>query len=608
MRRWVSLVLAGMATALVGAGADRAAAPGRAPAAAPAAAATIGPSRPWICNTHLVRAALASENARIVILGDSLMNLTTPGGDYKSGAAMLLQVGALGRVRAFQAGGADTFSMPVRIYATPPGSAGQSISLNHDTAKSVTRGPDAPEYIGLPVYCNGTRIDDPAWVPPGLAIGAVTLSLPWLADAAHPAWSPADSDGVGCRLIQFAPAGAPVLDRTLYIADGSSAGVVRAAVNLADDAELGPPVPGQFNRVTPDVLLTGDVGGGAKSAALAVDGAVGATGYALLVDPIFYHADDDGQGNPVRVPGNYVQVLARLSWSRWNFFLDKPATEQYPKSDTTDRYIAFMRATTLDAGQQPVIIVRVDTEYSEDPGNFSELGPTATMCTREDYRAAIEALMARMDAVFAAVPGSPKPIYWFQQPVHHWSGWQGFGGGPGASKDPAVNAERHNRLLEAMYDVCARPGSRAAYTSLFAFFQARLPHPNPTVDPVVRTVLDGAFGAGWVPPGTMYPPYTPGTGGDGGALLDSIGLHTRNAGAERVMAWVCRHSVETGVAPCAGDFDADGVVTIGDLFVFTRFYGRRVDASSAHMDLDASGFIDVPDLAPLIEDLGCMSR
>lgn len=573
--------------------------------AASSATPIAAPTRPWFRNTHIVRSAIASDHARIVVLGDSLMFVTTPSGGFKSGAVMLMQVGALGHVRAFQAGGADSANMPVRLSPTTIGAAGVPIALNHDTAKSVTAAPDAPEYLGLPVYCNGFRIDSPAWSPPGSVVAAVTFSLPWLADAVFPAWSPTDADGVGCRLLYFAPEFTPTLDADLTVHDGQWFGAVRGTINLATDAELGAPEPGQINRIGQDFLATADAGGGAKSLVMTATGPIGATGSMLLVDPIFYHANDDGAGHPARVPGNYVQVLARLSWARWNFSLDTPPTATYTKSDTTERYEAFFAASTLDPTHQPVIVVRVDTEYTETPGGFAELGPTATMCTRADYRDALDALMARMDEVFASIPGCPKPIYWFHQPVHHWSGLPGFGQGPAASKDDAVNAERHNRLLEALDDVCARPGSRAAYTSLFACFQGRLPFPNPTVDPVVVSVLDGMFGANWVPPGTGYAPYTPGTGGDGGALLDYLAIHTKSADVERVMAWACKRSLDLDPAPCAGDLNGDGYTTAADVEVFVRYYGTRVDASTRHIDLNANGWVDINDLEALLDDQGC---
>jgi hypothetical protein len=568
-------------------------------------ASAIGPTRPWFRNTHLVRGAIASNRARVVVLGDSLMNITTPSGGYKSGATMLMQVGAFGHIRAFQAGGGDVGNMPVRISPVSPGASGVLIGLHHDTAKSVTAAPDAPEYVGLPVHCNGMRIDAPSWSPPSGVLATVTLSLPWLAEAVHPAWSPADAQGVGCRLLQYTPAGASVVDAACTVRDGQWYGTARAVCNPADGLLGNPPIAGQINPVAPDVLLTADAGGGAKSAVVVASQPVGSAGYLLLVDPVFYHANDNGAGAPARVPGNYVQVLARLSWARWNFSRDTVPTATFTKSDTDARYNRFFQITTLDAGHQPVIVVRVDTEYSETPGGFPELGPTATMCTRADYRAALEALMARMDDVFATIPGSPAPIYWFQQPVHHWSGLPGFGAGPASSKNDAINADRHNRLLEAMHDVCAVPGSRAAYTSLFAFFQARLPHPNPTVDPVVRSVLDSAFGANWVPPGTSYAPYTPGTGGDGGALLDSLGIHTKNAGAERIMAWICKHSVDVDPSPCPGDANGDGVTNSQDFVVFALAYGRPAGAASARLDFNTDGVVDAQDLRPLVDDLGC---
>jgi hypothetical protein len=526
-------------------------------------------TRPWYKNVSQFAELAAGTNTRWIITGDSLVQVRAAGGsfNYDGLGVQLIQVGALGHVRAFQLGQADTDRIPVRVYIPSGDGDVTYVTVNRDgtaATKAATLAPQTLEYCGVPTGIYGFRTDNAGGALPATYAGQFTLSQQWAANAAHPAWEAADSNGVGVRLLYYAPledggSGGVTYAGTLSASDngGATIGTFSLATDARDYPGLatlgGVPAKGYINAVDTDYYVSSNMTAATvangKSLVVKTPATFGtANRYVLWCDPIFYHANGSG-ASPTRVAGNYTQIMGLASYAKWNFVLDDAADATYAKSDTSAAWLRFLGASTLDLGHQPVIVIHCDTEFSEGSA-YAE--PGYTMASVVEYRTLIESIITRFDALFAAMGAPLQPKYWFIQPAHHWhDSTSGFGQGTGdGSKDNAANAERHNRLLEAQYQV-AMANSRFGYTSLFAALNGKFPFNNngsetPGVDAEVITRLDELFGADWVPPGTTYTAYTPGTGGDGGQLFDSLGLHPKSHNAYRAFAWLCKYSTELG--------------------------------------------------------------
>lgn len=514
---------------------------------------TFEPTKPWCRNTRRIKDAIASNNARIICLGDSETLTNNSTFAYKGGALMMAQIGVFGEVKAWQDTAVNSSSMRVYLYA-PNGTGYANVTYNRSADPIVGLPPDT-EFVGLPISLIGLNVTDNTKTIGGKQMGAVVITPAALASSFYP-MDLAASKMYAIRPLYYCPANAAhIYTQNLYLRDGGDSGTIRATVNMSTGAATGDgtPVAGGINRFASDVGLTAGSTTERRLAITYTGSTLAGTGLYLQAPPVFYEASGTAAA-PVFVGGNYVQVLADASMQVGGFVVDQSPTDDpdgYGKVDTSAHWLQLLQVTTIDANQQPIIVLRCDTEYSVDAGSLGSYGAGGTLSSVAEHLIVLNALVARWDALCASA-GLPTPLYWVQQMPHHWqSSSSGFGNGPtSASKVASVNNPKHDMFLQALHAM-AMDNPRFAYTSMYAWFDGFMPSTLPDAfegnsDQITgsKAILDANFGSGWVPAGTTYSAYTPGSGGDEANLMDANGLHSKSANAERVFAQIMKWGLD----------------------------------------------------------------
>lgn len=465
----------------------------------------------------------------------------------------------------------------VENYTSGPGSL-EEVDYHTDWVVETNGG--EPAYFALPTDDVSKVFGDPGLVLPTSGYALDRIQSLGIKNAAFAATDSGIFSGPGrhvrCRVLYYAPADLDDMVDRVVLTDAGQ--IVRGVALLREesrpkwrsgqDPEMDPsvaPTPSQINAVAWDIPLELELVQGTRLVVRQDPSSplVGSNDYWFLAGEVQYRVDAGGR----REPGYYHTALTEDSWTFAGLADDHGSRGD--KVYTDEQLGNWLDVTTLDRGQQPVVIVHCATEDQ----------------TYDAYLGWLQRIRGRYRTLFAEI-GAPEPRFLLIGSYMHQI--------PGRS----IAASRAAiRRLDSVYADLASGEEDCAFFSLYeatdGVFFTTDDIGGPGTQQAARDWLDANGWSTITYGGKLYHLSSAEDGGADGVFLTD-GLHIWVGPGAAFYAKLIGDAI--AASSCPADFDGDQTADSRDVLAFLSAWADGDPAA----DFNGDGTVDTRDVAAFL--------